>query len=168
MAGRGAKESRALDDLLELGAAWSAVSRVLEKSLSDIGVTLPQALALLAIEAASQSLRLSGLAARLVQEPQSITSMMDRLEKAGWARRMPDVADRRAMRVELTAAGSVKAEEVNGVLTAAADKVMSLLEETDKTGLRAGVVALYQVCRIQPETRLPKLPGREGSQRGPT
>jgi DNA-binding MarR family transcriptional regulator len=163
MASSGAEKSRALDDLLELAATWSGVSRVLEKALSDIGITLPQALALLAIEAAPQSLLLSRLAARLMQEPQSITSLMDRLEKAGWAERTPDSVDRRAIRVGLTAAGSVKVEEVNRVLTAAAEKVMALVDETVQAGLRTGVVALYEACRRQPESRLPALPGRDGS-----
>jgi DNA-binding MarR family transcriptional regulator len=162
MASRGAEKSRALDDLLELAATWSAVSRVLEKALSDLGITLPQALALLAIEAAPQSLLIGRLAARLMQEPQSVTSLMDRLEKAGLAQRMRDSADRRAIRVGLTAAGLVQAEEVKRILTAAAEKVMALLDETVQAGLRVGVVTLYEACRSQPESRLPALPGRDG------
>ena len=163
MASRGAEKSRALDDLLELAATWSAVSRVLEKPLSDLGITLSQALALLAIEAAPQSLLIGGLAARLMQEPQSVTSLMDRLENAGLAQRMRDSVDRRAIRVGLTAAGLVQAEEVKRILTAAAEKVMALLDETVQAGLRVGVVTLYEACRSQPESRLPALLGRAGS-----
>src|SRR5712692_816494 len=121
-----------LRDLLRLDAAWSAVSRVFDRALGGTGVSLPQALALTAIETAPQPLLLSGLAARLLQEAQSVTSLADRLERAGLARRVHDLPDRRAIRVELTPAGHEKVAEVRPVLTGAAASVWQSLDDAQR------------------------------------
>ncbi len=102
---RGEQRSE-LHDLLQVGATWAAVSRVLERSLQGANISLEQALAVLQIATTAQPLVLHQLAERLFQQPQSITSLMDRLERAGWAQRVHDLPDRRAIRVEATESGA--------------------------------------------------------------
>jgi DNA-binding MarR family transcriptional regulator len=146
-----------LQDLLRLSAAAVAVSRVLERALNTTGISLSQALALAAIEAAPQPLLLNGLAARLVQEAQSVTSLMDRLESAGMARRAHDLSDRRAIRVELTDTGRQKLIEIGPLLTAAAEQVCGKLTSQQAEASRSGFLALYEACRAYPGVRLPPL-----------
>lgn len=153
-----------LRDLLRLDAAWSAVSRVFDRALAGTGVSLPQALALTAIETAPQPLLLSGLAARLLQEAQSVTSLADRLERAGLARRVHDLPDRRAIRLELTSAGHTKVKEVRPLLQSAAKQIYRNLGETQAKALRETLAALYSACREYPGVRLPELPhGHNGT-----
>jgi DNA-binding MarR family transcriptional regulator len=154
----GTNETNAFQDVLQLSATWSAVSRVLERALLGSGMSLDQTLALLAIETAPQPLLLSKLAARLVQEPQSITSMVDRLARHGWARRVYHgvPGDRRAVPIELTEAGRAKVAELRALLSGAAEEVTASLDVTQKAGLRDGIVALYEVCRGQHGVRLPE------------
>jgi len=147
-----------LRDLLRLDATWSAVSRVFERALSGSGVSLPQALALTAVDAAPQPLLLSGLATRLLQEAQSVTSLADRLERAGLARRAHDLPDRRAIRLELTSAGRTKVAEVRPLLQAAASHIYGALGDEQARLLRASLSALYVACRDYPGVRLPELP----------
>jgi len=142
---------------LTLGATWSAVSRVLERSLQGANISLEQALAVLVIAAGPQPLLLSGLAMRLGNEPQSVTSLVDRIEGAGWAKRMHDQPDRRAIRVEITETGAAKANEIGDLLLAAAEQLMRSLDGTVTAGLRDSVVALYEACQKQPGVRLPEL-----------
>jgi DNA-binding MarR family transcriptional regulator len=151
-------EELTLRDLLRLDATWSAVSRVFERALSGAGVSLPQALALTAVEGAPQPLLLSGLATRLLQEAQSVTSLADRLERAGLARRVHDLPDRRAIRLELTSAGQTKVAEVRPLLQNAARHIYGALGETQAHMLRESLSALYGACRDYPGVRLPELP----------
>ncbi len=53
----------------------------------------------------------SRLAHYLTQETQSVTGLIDRMERQGWVRRVRDLPDRRAIRLELTEAGLRKLEE---------------------------------------------------------
>jgi DNA-binding MarR family transcriptional regulator len=149
---------RELDDLLQLGATWAAVTRVLERSLQGADISLPQALAVLAIAWAPQPLLLSQLATRLLQQPQSMTTLMDRLEQAGWAQRVSGLPDRRAIRAELTEDGAAKADEVGARLLAAAAQVLASLDEPKRAGLAESLAAIYAACRTQPGMRLPELP----------
>jgi DNA-binding MarR family transcriptional regulator len=152
-----------LQDLLRLHAAWSAVSRVFDRALAGTGVSLPQALALTAIETAPQPLLLSGLAARLLQEAQSVTSLADRLERAGLARRVHDLPDRRAIRLELTDAGRSKVAEVRPLLQQAAKQIYRNLGSHQAEALRGTLAALYNACREYPGVRLPELPHHNGN-----
>jgi DNA-binding MarR family transcriptional regulator len=152
-----------LRDLLRLDAAWSAVSRVFDRALAGTNVSLPQALALTAIENAPQPLLLSGLAARLLQEAQSVTSLADRLERAGLARRVHDLPDRRAIRLELTDAGRSKVKEVRPLLQTAAKQIYRGLGDPQAKSLRDTLAVLYSACREYPGVRLPELPHSNGT-----
>jgi DNA-binding MarR family transcriptional regulator len=147
-----------LRDLLRLDAAWSAVSRVFDRALGGTGVSLPQALALTAVESAPQPLLLSGLATRLLQEAQSVTSLADRLERAGLARRVHDLPDRRAIRLELTDEGRAKVAEVRPLLQHAARQIYGDLGTEQAITLRETLSSLYNACRDYPGVRLPELP----------
>jgi DNA-binding MarR family transcriptional regulator len=48
----------------------------------------------------------------------AVTGVVDRLERAGFARRVPDPADRRRIRVEVTAAFYKRAERIWGPMAA--------------------------------------------------
>lgn len=148
----------AMLDLLRVTATASAVSRVFDRAITGSGVSLSQALALAAIDASPQPLLLNGLAARLVQEAQSVTSLVDRLESGGLAQRVHDLRDRRAIRVELTDAGRRKLDEVGPGLREAAAAVVSSLDAEHLRALREALPALYEACRAHPGVRLPEFP----------
>lgn len=77
-----------------------------EKISRAAGVTTQQYQALLAIKAADGSrLVIKDLAEELLITPHAAVQLMDRLEKAGLAERLPSERDRRFVFVALTAAG---------------------------------------------------------------
>ena len=53
----------------------------------------------------TRSLRVNELAREVVLSPTAMSRFVDRVEKAGYVRREPDPADRRALQVALTDAG---------------------------------------------------------------
>jgi DNA-binding MarR family transcriptional regulator len=53
-----------------------------------------------------RSLRVNELAREVVLSPTAMSRFVDRVEKAGYVRRQPDPADRRALQIALTDAGA--------------------------------------------------------------
>ena len=81
------------------------LARCVERSLAAVGLTLPQVVALDLISQADGPMTVTGLAAALRQEQQGMTGLVDRLERQGLVRRVRDLPDRRAIRLEVTEAG---------------------------------------------------------------
>lgn len=95
----------------QLYLTYSVIFKALERSIAPQHVTLPQAMALSTIKNGDGPMTPSRLAQYLTQETQSVTGLIDRMEKQGWVRRVRDLKDRRAIRLELTDAGAAKLEE---------------------------------------------------------
>jgi len=98
----------------QLYLTYSTIFKAIERAIAPTGVTLPQALALATIKAGPGPITPSRLAHYLTQETQSVTGLIDRMEKQDWVRRVRDLPDRRAIRLELTAAGEAKLAETLG------------------------------------------------------
>src|SRR5439155_4384461 len=92
----------------QLYLTYSVIFKAIERSIAPQKVTLPQAMALNTIKYGEEPMTPSRLAQYLTQETQSVTGLIDRMEKQGWVRRVRDLKDRRAIRLELTDAGDAK------------------------------------------------------------
>ena len=86
----------------EIGETASALRRFYDRRARHLGVTRAQwrVMAVLARQPGSKQIE---LAERLDMEPITLSRILDKLEQAGHVRRLPDPADRRAWRLELTA-----------------------------------------------------------------
>lgn len=84
-----------------------ALTTIFEGELRDAtGLDLQTYDALLhTYEAGSAGIRMTDLAQRVILTKSGLTSVVDRLERRGYLRRIPDPSDRRATRVTLTARG---------------------------------------------------------------
>ena len=85
----------------EIGETASALRRFYDRRARHLGVTRAQwrVMAVLARQPGSKQIE---LAERLDMEPITLSRIIDKLEQAGHVRRLPDPADRRAWRLELT------------------------------------------------------------------
>lgn len=108
----GAAVQNASPDLLNPGQALMnrlRPSRALEKAadqeLRPLGFGLYGAIALDFIARQPYPPRLADIARFLMQEPQTLTTLVHRLERHGWVQRQPSQRDKRAVLLELTEAG---------------------------------------------------------------
>ncbi|MGH2584092.1 MAG: MarR family winged helix-turn-helix transcriptional regulator [Dehalococcoidia bacterium] len=95
----------------QLYLTYSTIFKAVERAIAPTGVTLPQALALATIKNGPGPITPSKLAHSLTQETQSVTGLIDRMEKQDWVKRVRDLPDRRAIRLVLTPAGEAKLAE---------------------------------------------------------
>jgi DNA-binding MarR family transcriptional regulator len=86
--------------------------KYLDQIVSRLGVSQAQASVLLVLKGTGHPLPLSRLARFLVQEAQSVTSLVDRLEARALVRRVPDQRDRRVIHVELTPQGDEMFDQI--------------------------------------------------------
>ncbi|MDH6579679.1 DNA-binding MarR family transcriptional regulator [Kitasatospora sp. MAP5-34] len=132
------------DTAAELADALTrAMKRIRRQSMRQLephGITPGQARALRTLAHAPgcegrEAMRLSDLADRLHIAPRSATTVVDALEEAGLVERTPDPADRRAVRLVLTAAGHSALERIGQVRHEVAQEYFGPVSQADQDAL---------------------------------
>lgn len=100
---------------LPLYAAARAVTRRYGELLTELGLTYPQYLTMLALWDADGPLTVGEIGERLRLDSGTLTPVLKRLESAGHVARRRDSADERRVLVEVTPAGAQLREQVADV-----------------------------------------------------
>jgi DNA-binding MarR family transcriptional regulator len=123
----------------DLGWALATVVRAFRQSASTALVELPGGprgyLVLTAVAGGAPRSQLA-LAQQLGVDKTAMTYLLDDLERGGLVERRPDPADRRARQVVVTTSGTEALQRFRELLTAAEDRLLSGLDQTDATNLR--------------------------------
>jgi len=128
----------------QLYLTYASIFKAIERAIAPANVTLPQALALATIKGTPDAITPSRLAHHLTQETQSVTGLIDRMEKQDWVRRVRDLPDRRAIRLELTADGNAKLEETLAPSAATEARIFEQLSPEELTLLSHLLDRVYQ------------------------
>ena len=93
--------------------------------------------------------RMADLAERLEVVPRAVTTLVDGLEASGAVRRVPDPANRRVIRIELTDDGRKALRELRGARRAAAEEILAPLTAEQREVLGGLLTALVDGCRTR-------------------
>jgi DNA-binding MarR family transcriptional regulator len=110
-------------------------SRALEGHAAGYGSTSSESAVLGALLLGGPVLNPSRLTNLVVQSPGGLTKTLRRLEDAGYIRRRPDPADRRALLVVLTDKGRRAAERANAELRSSYDEMLVDLSAQERSDL---------------------------------
>lgn len=114
----------------------NAAVRELDQRLGrDHDITFIQAVTLLAIDSFDRP-QPHLVADYLSQQSQTVTGVLDRLERAGHVSRQRDLGDRRAVRLELTASGRRLVDAMSSTLLQHIGEVLDGLNRQTRTQLR--------------------------------
>ncbi|MER5542733.1 MarR family winged helix-turn-helix transcriptional regulator [Streptomyces sp. NPDC001118] len=110
------------------------VHRIQKRHLEqhDLGVTPAQSRLLRTLAHYASPPRMADLAERLEVVPRAVTTLVDGLEASGKVRRMPDPANRRVTRIELTDEGLTTLRELRGARRSAAEEILAPLTEKER------------------------------------
>ncbi|MER6568768.1 MarR family transcriptional regulator [Streptomyces sp. NPDC001093] len=110
------------------------VHRIQKRHLErhDLGVTPAQSRLLRTLAHYASPPRMADLAERLEVVPRAVTTLVDGLEANGKVRRMPDPANRRVTRIELTDEGRTTLRELRGARRSAAEEILAPLTEKER------------------------------------
>ncbi|KUH35630.1 MULTISPECIES: MarR family winged helix-turn-helix transcriptional regulator [Streptomyces] len=106
----------------------------------DIRITPAQSRLLRTVAHYESPPRMADLAERLEVVPRAVTSLVDGLEASGRVRRVPDPANRRVIRIELTSEGRATLRRLRSARRAAAEDVLAPLT-TDQREVLGGLLS---------------------------
>ena len=131
---------------LQLARTSKAVSRAFSDALAEVGGSVPTWLILTSLKSEAWPAQ-HQLARALGIEGPTLTRHLDGLEAAGLVTRSRDENDRRAVRVELTDAGSARHADLLQAVISFNRKLRSGLSEEEIEELRAVLERLEQNVR---------------------
>ncbi|MFF0886267.1 MarR family winged helix-turn-helix transcriptional regulator [Streptomyces sp. NPDC001046] len=113
------------------------VHRIQKRHLQqrELGVTPAQSRLLRTLAHWGSPPRMADLAERLEVVPRAVTTLVDGLEASGKVRRVPDPANRRVIRIELTDEGRSTLRELHTVRRSAAEEILAPLTEDQRETL---------------------------------
>lgn len=144
-------EPRRLPPLLR--RAWFSLNQAFRRRIAHLRLTPDQYTALrLLAEAGPTGLRQRALTPLMASDPNTIAALLDRMERAGWVRRNADPADRRALVVMLTRAGTEQFEQARKIALALQAEVLSVLPERERAPFLARLERVAEACRAAAES----------------
>lgn len=129
------------------------VHRIQKRHLeqSGIGITPAQSRLLRVLAQYGSPPRMADLARRLEVVPRAVTTLVDGLEASGSVRRVPDPANRRVIRIELTDRGRHALRELRGARRAAAQDILAPLDAQQREVLGGLLSTLVDGVTRPPE-----------------
>ncbi|MFF5310777.1 MarR family winged helix-turn-helix transcriptional regulator [Streptomyces massasporeus] len=113
------------------------VHRIQKRHLEhrDLGITPAQSRLLRTLAHWGSPPRMADLAERLEVVPRAVTTLVDGLEASGKVRRVPDPANRRVIRIELTDDGQGALRELRAARRSAAEEILAPLTGDQREAL---------------------------------
>jgi DNA-binding MarR family transcriptional regulator len=128
--------------------AWYSLNQAFRRRLAPTGITPDQFTALRTLlEHRSQPLTQSDLARLLASDPNTIASLLERMEKAGWIARLPDEKDRRAHRIQLLTTGAAKYKQGRRIAVALQTEVFAHWPEKKRQTFLDDLACVSERCR---------------------
>ncbi len=143
-----------------LRRAWYGLNQSFRQRIAHLEVTPDQFSILRWLsEGDPQGLTQRALTDLMASDPNTITSTLSRMEKAGLIARQPHERDRRAHRVQLQPAGRRTFEKARTAAMELQDQVLATLPASRRTKFLEDLEAIAEACGTalenpQPKTRL--------------
>lgn len=154
-----APERRRLPPLLR--RAWFSLNQAFRRRIAPLKITPDQFTVLrILLEAEAAGLTQRGLTQQMSSDPNTVASLLSRMEQSGLIRREPHEKDKRAHRLELLPAGRRKYEAARAQAVALQSEVLSVLDEEKREEFLAHLTLIADNCRMAAEGSPKPKPGK--------
>jgi DNA-binding MarR family transcriptional regulator len=131
-----------------LRRAWYGLNQAFRRRIAHTGVTPDQFTALRTLlEGDPEGLTQRELTALMSSDPNTVASLLERMERSGWVERRPHETDRRAYRIRVLASGAAQYETCRAVATALQAEVLGALEPSDREVFLGQLGRVADACR---------------------
>jgi DNA-binding MarR family transcriptional regulator len=145
---------------LLLRHAWFSLNQTFRRRIAHTGVTPDQFTTLRTLlEGDPQGMTQRGLTEAMSSDPNTVASLLERMEEAGWIERQAHERDRRAYRIRLLPSGQDKYREVRDVAVGLQSDVLADLPESERERFLEQLEVVAMACRRAAETSA-KTPSR--------
>jgi DNA-binding MarR family transcriptional regulator len=150
-----APDRRRLPPLLR--RAWYGLNQAFRRRIAHTGATPDQFTALRSLkEGDAQGITQRQLTEQMSSDPNTIASLLERMETAGWVERKPHERDKRAYRIRLKPAGERKYDELRLLAIDLQSTVLAALPDARKEAFLEELALVADACRLAAETAVPK------------
>lgn len=141
-----APERRRLPPLMR--RAWYGLNQAFRRRIAHTKVTPDQFTVMRTLlEGDSRGMTQCDLTDFMSSDPNTVASLLERMEKAGWLERRPHEKDRRAYRIRLQPAGKKKYQEVREIAVTLQSEVLSVLPESAQEPFLEHLALVAGACR---------------------
>lgn len=141
-----ASERRRLPLLLR--RAWYGLNQAFRRRITHAGATPDQFTVLRTlIEGPSEGFTQNELAQQMSSDPNTIASLLERMEKAGWLDRRPHETDRRARRIQLKPAGRRKYTHLRARAVDLQTRILAALPKSQQEKFLKQLTLVADACR---------------------
>jgi DNA-binding MarR family transcriptional regulator len=151
---------------LLLRRAWYGLNQAFRRRIAHLGATPDQFTVLRTLsEHGTSGLTQRELTNRMSSDPNTIASLLERMEAAGWLERTPHEKDRRAKLIRLKPAGKKKFHELRRIAVALQTEMLARLQESKREQFLDDLATIAEACR-QAAEKSPEGPVDAGDEEG--
>lgn len=145
-----APDRRRLPPLLR--RAWFSLNQAFRRRLTHLKITPDQFTVMRTLlEGAHCGLTQRELTEQMSSDPNTVASLLSRMEHAGLIRREPHETDRRAHRIHLEPEGRHRYEAARAVAVKLQSDILQVLPEKDREEFLANLGRVAEACRVAAE-----------------
>ena len=145
-------ERRRLPPLLR--RAWYSLNQAFRRRIAHLGITPDQFTVLRTLlESDPAGVTQRDLAHLITSDPNTVGSLLERMEAAGLVARKPHEKDRRAHRIQLSASGRRKYAAGRKIAIALQSEVLTVLPEADREPFLEHLASVADACRKAAEPK---------------
>ncbi|KAB2675602.1 MAG: winged helix-turn-helix transcriptional regulator [Verrucomicrobia bacterium] len=131
-----------------LRRAWYGLNQAFRRRIAHTGVTPDQFTAMRTLlEGDAAGLTQRDLTTLMSSDPNTVASLLERMEGAGWISRKPHESDRRAYRIRLLEPGRIQYEACRAIAVDLQSEVLAVLPETERGEFLAHLDLVSMACR---------------------
>jgi DNA-binding MarR family transcriptional regulator len=151
-----------------LRAAWYGLNQAFRRRVAHLGIT-PDQFTVLRTLTESAGLTQRQLAALMSSDPNTVASLLERMERAGLIERRRQARDRRAHSVRITTLGTRKFTAARALALALQAEVLAVLPEPERESFLAALERIAEVFQHLTERGTKATPrrARSGTSRTP-
>jgi len=127
--------------------AWYGLNQAFRRSVSHTDATPDQFTVLRTLsEGDPAGLTQSELTRMMSSDPNTVASLLERMEKSGWVERKPHETDRRANRILILPSGNEKLTEMRGIAINLQAKILGVLPESKREPFLEELAQVADAC----------------------
>ena len=135
-----------------LRRAWYGLNQAFRRRLAHLGVTPDQFTVLRTLlEADAKGLTQREVTKLISSDPNTVASLLERMEAAGLLERRPHEEDRRAHRIRLQPAGRRKYAAARDIAVALQAEALAVLPEAQREVFLENLSLVAEACRVSAE-----------------
>ena len=131
-----------------LRRAWYGLNQAFRRRIAGTGATPDQFTALRCLtEADAKGITQGELTKLMSSDPNTIASLVERMEAAGWIERLPHEKDRRAYRIRVKPDGKRLYKQLRELAISLQASVLTVVPEREREAFLTQLAAVADACR---------------------